>query len=251
MAALSTAEPEVRMGLGSAEADACLKGGLTMQGLHEFYPADMKDATALNGFALLIAAMRQRHHGCAIIWAREARAAREDGYPYGPGLAELGMDACVMTLLLLPDAKAILRATLDAARDAAVSAVIIELAGRQPLLDLTATRRLALAAAEKDTMVLLVRSRSGPTPSAAHTRWQVTAAPSRRLEANAPGPPAFALTLLRQRGGRDGIDIVLEWDRDTASFRLVDGLGHVAPLSRPQLALAGGGASGAQRNRAA
>ena len=95
-------------------------------------------------------------------------------------------------------------AAFDAARDAAVSAVVVELPGKSALLDLTATRRFALAAAEQDTMVLLARGEAKPCPSAAHTRWQVAAAPSRALEAHAPGAPAFVLDLLRQRGGRDG-----------------------------------------------
>ena len=47
-------------------------------------------------------------------------------------------------------------------------------------------------------MVLLARGEAKPCPSAAHTRWQVAAAPSRALEAHAPGAPAFVLDLLRQ-----------------------------------------------------
>jgi hypothetical protein len=45
--------------------------------------------------------------------------------------------------------------------------------------------------------------RTTPSPSAAHTRWQV-AAPFRRAGGQCPGHPAFALTLLRHRGGREG-----------------------------------------------
>ncbi|MDQ4420305.1 hypothetical protein OOT33_07640 [Sphingobium sp. DEHP117] len=224
---------------------------MAAQGVHEFYQAGEKDGPSLSGFALLLAAMRQRQHGGALIWAREVKAARLGGYPYGPGIAELGIDTRLLTLLTLPDAKAVLKAAFDAARDAAVSAVVMELTGRQPLLDLTATRRFALAALEMDTMTLLVRGKAKPTPSAAHTRWHVAAAPSRALEAHAPGAPAFVLDLLRQRGGRDGLRLILEWDRDTAAFRIGDHVARATPLSRPSSAMAAGGAGDARRPRAA
>ncbi len=97
--------------------------------------------------------------------------------------------------------------------------MLIELHGRQPLLDLTATRRLTLAAAETGTMVLIARDAGHERPGAAQTRWRVAAAPSTALEADAPGPPAFALTLTRHRGGREGAHFLLEWDRDIACFR--------------------------------
>jgi protein ImuA len=153
--------------------------------------------------------------------------------PYGPGLVELGIDPDAVTLLALPDGKALLRAALDCVRDGAAAAVLLELHGRQPLLDLTATRRLALAGAENETMVLLARSAAPPTPSAVHTRWQVAAAPSQPLAANAPGFPAFALTLLRRRGGREGLSITLEWNRDTVSFREQPPLPGAVPALAP------------------
>lgn len=240
-----------RLAFDIAEADIWLEGGLVAQGLHEFYPAHAKDGAALQGFTLLLAAMRQRQHGRALIWVREVKAARQGGHPYGPGLAELGIDTSMVTLLALPDAKAVLRAAFDAARDAAVSAVVVELPGKSALLDLTATRRFALAAAEQDTMVLLARGEAEPCPSAAHTRWQVAAAPSRALEAHAPGAPAFVLDLLRQRGGRDGLHLILEWDRDSASFRTRDSAARATPLPRPASAVAVGGAGDTRRTRAA
>lgn len=244
------AAPRLALGAGE-EADAWLKGGLLVRGLHEFYPADRQDMASAAGFALLLASLHRRRHGRELIWARDVSAARKGGHPYGPGLGELGVDPARTTLLALPDPRAVLRAGLDAARDRAVSAVVLELVGKQPLLDLTATRRFALAAAERDTMVLLVRGDSAQRPSAAHTRWSVSAAPSRALEANAPGAPAFSLTLLRQRGGRDGLHLMLEWDRDTASFRIPDHAAHAAPLPRPLPAVASGGTGEAGAARAA
>lgn len=220
--------------LGATRLDNALGGGLRADGLHEFHAAEALDAAGAVGFALLVARLRRELDDRPLIWARQDDAL---GLPYGPGLAELGIDPDAVTLLALPDGKALLRAGLDCVRDGAAAAVLLELHGKQPLLDLTATRRLALAGAESETMVLLTRSAASPAPSAAHTRWQVAAAPSRPLPANAPGFPAFALTLLRRRGGREGLSITLEWNRDTVSFH------ELAPLPGALPALAAGGAA--------
>ena len=68
-------------------------------------------------------------------------------------------------------------------------------------------------------MTLMLRAGASPAPSAAQTRWQVRALPSRALAANAPGRPAFAVTLLRHRGGVVEREWRVEWDRDRKSFR--------------------------------
>ena len=219
--------------LGAPTLDDALAGGLRADGLHEFHADEPADTAAALGFALLVARLRHGLDQRPLIWARQDNAS---GVPYGPGLVELGIDPDTVTLLMLKDGKALLRAGLDCVRDGAAAAVLLELHGRQPLLDLTATRRLALAGAASATMVLLARSAAPPAPSAAHTRWQVAAAPSRPLLADAPGHPAFALTLLRQRGGREGLNLTLEWNRDLVSFQ------QPAPLSGAAPAVAAGGA---------
>ncbi|MCF8708801.1 ImuA family protein [Rhizorhapis sp. SPR117] len=240
-----------RLSLDGAAADAWLGGGLRADGLHELYAAQAEDGVSATGFALLIAQLQCRARHKPLIWVREARSIAQTGMPYGPGLLDLGLKPDAITLLMLPDARAVLRAGLDSVRDGALGAVLIELVGRQPLFDLTASRRFALAAAETGTIALFTRSKAEPIPSAAHTRWEVANAPSRSLEAGSPGFPAFALTLLRHRGGRDGLHLILEWDRDTASFRQRDERGDTAPLSCAQPAMAGGRTAGSGTARAA
>jgi protein ImuA len=66
---------------------------------------------------------------------------------------------------------------------------------------------------------MMVRSGAMPMPSAALTRWEVSAAPSTPLEAKAPGKPAFAITLARARRGASGSAWIVEWDRDEQAFR--------------------------------
>ena len=96
---------------------------------------------------------------------------------------------------------------------------------------------------------LLLRIGGAPTPSAADTRWRVTAAPSAPLPGNGPGRAAFALTLLRRRAGSDGQAWRLVWDRDRGSFgdagdeRHDDGRDRAdayAPLSGAELPLSAG-----------
>ena len=209
---VTPAWPAERVSLGCADMDGWLMGGLRRDALHEAYAAAREDAAGAMALALLVAWLNHTQDaGRAIIWVRELSA---PGLPYGPGLLELGIDPEIITVLVLPDSRAVLRAALDSVRAGAASTVLIELRGRQPLLDLTATRRLALAAQDSGTMVWLVRSEAQPVPSVAQTRWQVGHAP-----AGVEHHPAFELTLLRQRGGREGLHLRMEWDRDTASFQ--------------------------------
>lgn len=236
------------LALGFAGEAQWLGAGLRADGLHEIHAApctqagskgadgafaatSFADTGAALGFALLLAEQQRRQAGASgLIWVREQGV---PGVPYGPGLAELGCDPSAITLLRLPDGKAVLRAGLDALRSGAAT-VLIELHGRQPLLDLTATRRLALAAGQTGTLALVLRCGAAPAASAAHSRWLVHAAPCVAMAENAPGRPAFALTLLRQRGGRDGLHIIVEWNRDHAAFeerRLAD-----SPANRPPAA---------------
>ena len=211
-------EAGARLALGIDRIDADLLGGLRSDGLHEFYAARIEDGASTLGFGLALARRRQAQDGRPLLWGRLARGPMAQALPYGPGLVEWGLEPARMAVLLLPDARSLLRAGLDAIRAGAAGALLLEMEGPCPLLDLTASRRMALAAAETGTMVLLVRRGAQPVPSAAHSRWEVAAAPSDMLEAGAPGAPAFALTLQRQRGGRDGMRYHLCWDRESGLF---------------------------------
>jgi protein ImuA len=138
-----------RLPLGIAGLDEWLVGGLRRDALHEAYATAREDAAGAMALALLVAWLHHAQNPAgAIIWARELSS---PSLPYGPGLIELGIDPAVITLLLLPDSRAVLRAALDSVRQGAAGAVLIELSGRQPLLDLTATRRLAWGTAPLST----------------------------------------------------------------------------------------------------
>ncbi|HEX7855983.1 MAG TPA: hypothetical protein VF503_20050 [Sphingobium sp.] len=234
--------------LGAARADEWLGGGLRGDGVHEIF-ATADDLPNALGFATLLALSSQEATGPegGLLWLRRASKA----VPYGSGLVALGLVPETITLVTLADTRALLGAALDVVRTGATRAVLIELIGRQPLLDLTATRRLVLAAAQTGTFVLIVRADAEPGLSAAHSRWQVRSAPSTALDADAPGAPVFNLTLLRQRGGREGLNILLEWNRDTASFHEWGEQGDEAPLSGGVAALVPGAERPAAQGRAA
>jgi len=225
---------------GAESLDRRLGGGLAKAALHEIYAATI-DAASAAAFALLLACRANRAK--PIFWVREAKA-RFGGKPYGHGLAELGIPPDILFLVEAPDTIAALRAGADITRCGAVGAVIIEPIGKAPALDLTASRRLALAAGHSGVMTLLLRTGVEPMPSAAHTRWQVASAPSTPFPANAPGHPAFDVTLLRHRGGIAGIEARLEWNRDRQSF-------DQTPLPGGVPAVAFGGTSQAVERRAA
>ncbi len=206
--------PAPRVEFGLAGLDERLGGGLATAAVHEIIAAADGDDAAAAGFALLLA-LRCARPG-PLVWLREDRG-RGDGRPYGLGLAELGFDPARLLLVNAPDTLAVLRAGADAVACGAVGVVIIEPHGKAAALDLTATRRLALASARSGVLTLLLRGAGPVAPSAAQSRWQVAAAASVAM-AGAPGRPAFAIRLLRHRGGVTGFDLQLEWDRDRRAF---------------------------------
>lgn len=203
---------------GIDAVDARLGGGIARAALHELFAAHAADAGAAAGFALMLA-LRGCADGKPVIWLREDRGCRMAGRLHAPGLAELGADPDALYLVGAPDTLALLRAGVDIARCGAVGAVVIEPWGKAPALDLTASRRLAMAAAASGVMTLVLRVDAQPGPSAAQTRWRVASAASTPLGGDAPGLPAFDISLLRHRGGIAGFDARMEWNRDERCFR--------------------------------
>lgn len=186
--------------------------------LHEIYAAAPADAVSAVGFALAALAAAPQGGRRATLWTRQDLAAREQGRAHAPGLSAFGLDPADLVAVGVREPREALQAGLEGARSAALAAVIVELSGAAPAYDLVASRRLAFAAAASGTRVIVLRSAATPAPSAAETRWLARAAPSRPLAAEAPGRPAFELTLLRRRGGSEGLRWIVEWNRDDRRF---------------------------------
>ncbi|ALR19051.1 ImuA family protein [Sphingobium baderi] len=227
---------------GHAPLDRMLGGGLARGRVHEFFACEGGEAAA-TGLSLILA--RLAGPQATTLWLRPSAAARQ-GVPYGPGLTALGVDPAHLLIGVMQDEGMLLRAAVEALRSPALGALLLEIRGRAPQLDLTASRRLTLAAEQSGVTALLLRLDADPTASAADTRWRVGAAPSVPLPGNAPGMSAFDLTLLRHRGGRDGVAWRLIWDNERGLFgdgrderddhgRQGEGREGGAPLSRASL----------------
>ena len=201
---------------GHAEIDAALGGGLARGRVHEVFAAEAQDAGCATGFVAVLALRL----GGTLVWLREGQAEKQGGRLHAPGLAEIGLHPAQVILGIMPDPLAVLRAAADVVRCPGVGVAVVELWREPRLLDLTASRRLALAAEASGVTVIGLRIAAAPSPSAAQTRWQVAAAPSLPMEANAPGYPAWGIELLRQRGRPAGGRWRVEWNREQA--RLAD-----------------------------
>jgi protein ImuA len=225
--ACAPAAPPVSLGV--ADVDARIDGGLTRAALHELFAAGLADVSALAGFAILLA-VRAQIGTKPVIWVREDRGDRNNGRLYAQGLVDLGADPDRFMIVHAPDTLALLRAGADIIKCSSVGAVFIEPWGKARELDLTASRRLSMAAARSGVMTLLLRSGADPGPSAALTRWRIGCAPSRLLEEDeggamstewdeyASGSPVFDIEMLRHRGGLPSFTARLEWNRDRSSF---------------------------------
>jgi protein ImuA len=225
--------------LGLDMVDTQLEGGLEAGRLHEIFAAEIADGSSAAGFTLMLA-MRAAGNGHPILWLRQQKAEALTGQLHAPGLAEIGLDPARLILGVAPDESSLLKAAADSVRCIGLGAVVIEPWREICRLDLTASRRLALAAEQSGVTALLLRTDADPVPSAAQTRWRVRAIASAMLAANAPGSPAFEIELLRHRGGPDGLSWRLEWDRDQCSFQEPAFSGAVLPLpsDRPDSARA-------------
>lgn len=227
---------------GHPGVDACLRGGLRRGALHEIFAESGHEAAA-TGFAAALAfrmAARKR-----LLWIRQDFAAGEFGGLDAGGLLELGLDPARLLLLRLADAANVLRAGGDALTCAALGALVIELAGEPKTLDLNASRRLALAGAQKGVTTFLLRFAAQPKVSTAETRWRVRAASSSHRDEDW-GFPTFDAELVRSRHGRTG-RWILAWSCDDGFFRQSGGTraadsGAVVapPADRPAAAAAQG-----------
>lgn len=205
-----------RITLGLEALDARLEGGLARGAVHEILPRTTGDATSASAFCLMLAARTAGAQGI-LAWIATDGQLRLGGMPYGPGVAELGMDPDRLFLVTAPDELACLRAAGDAVACAGLAAIIVDI-GDARRLDLTASRRLALAAERSGVTVLLLRTGKSLIASAAASRWQIAAASSSPLPGHAPGRTSLCVSLIRHRGGAHPFDMMVEWNNDDRHF---------------------------------
>src|SRR5258706_4413393 len=205
--------------LGLPAIDSVLAGGFAVGALHELAPVAPHHLGAAMGFALAVATLNAAGNasGRKALWIQTDFAGLEGGAPYGPGLDLFGL--AMERILVLSVARPIdaLWAAEEALKSRALLAVVAELPQQGAAADLTATRRLSLAARAGGGLGLLIRHQRTPLPSPAMTRWEVAGAPTTPDRFGGMGRTAFDLSLQRNRRGPCGRFIV-SWDHVARVF---------------------------------
>jgi protein ImuA len=221
--------------LGLRRADALLGGGLAAGALHEVSPAAPIHLGAANGFALALAALAGKGGkggkggNRETLWIQTDIACFEGGVPYGIGLDLFGLPARRLVVLRARRAIDALFAMEEALKCRALASVVAELPDDSA--DLTATRRLSLAARAYDGLGLLLRHRSSAMPSAAMTRWEVSASAGTRDAYGGIGPVSFLLSLVKNRRGPCGGFRVAWSHHELAFVEAADPVAVAAPFA--------------------
>lgn len=191
--------------LGLPAVDAALPGGgVALGGLHELRPLTAAAEPAL-GFAAVWLGRLAARCDRPVLWVTAA------GEPYAPALAALGLPLRRL-LVARPAGRAQLLWCLEAALQCPGLAGVV---GELTSLDLTAARRLQLAARASGVTALVVNAGEGANN--ALTRWRIGPAPSA-----ADGSWRWRLRLERCRGrAAAGEEWLVEWDDATGGLCLV------------------------------
>jgi protein ImuA len=206
LARTSLPPERLALSLGVGEADQALGGGLALGALHEVYARDW----AAGGFAACLAIRAAGAafggKGGALFWVRPDYEALEYGGLHAQGVAELGGRPENLVLVRTANATEALAAASDILACAPVGALLLEMSGMPKALDLLASRKLNFAANASGVTAILLREGAEVLPSAAQTRWQVSAAPSvsQAGDESSWGLPSFNATLTRNRLGPTG-----------------------------------------------
>lgn len=199
--------------------DRVLAGGLRRDALHEIRGAVSRDAAAATGFAAAILARLAEEDDRPVLWIAEAAASHEAGRLYGAGLDRFGLDTKHLIVVRVHKPGDALWVFEEGLSCRGLAAVLTEIRGEPRLLDLTASRRLALRARAGGVMGLLLRQSDRAEPGAATTRWLVAPRPAATLDDYPAGigEPVWRLTLERNRLGATGAFDV-EWDHGRRCF---------------------------------
>lgn len=193
----STRDDELPFGLSAIDGRLA-GGGLRRNALHEAAPARaaLCDDAAATLFVAGASARLAAGKG-TVVWA----LTRPD--LYAPGLEQAGLPAANVLHAEARDDPTVLALMEDALRHGGLAAVV----GEVRRADMTATRRLQLAAAEAGVPAFLLRrwrkQDACPLsePSAAATRWSITSVSSAPLTHPGVGRGRWEVACVRQRGG--------------------------------------------------
>lgn len=133
------------------------------------------------------------------LWVQDKAALRRTGRPYRPGLPQGLRHRLIHVAAQTPED--MLFALEEGLRCRDLAFVIGEISGNPRALDLTASRRLGLAAEKHGVPLWLVRLDAARDLSSARQRWAVraTTSPEPRWNPAAPGVPSWQAELFRAR----------------------------------------------------
>jgi protein ImuA len=198
-------QPPAVLPFGVPAVDRRLPGGGLVRGaLHEVAGggADVVHGTAA---ALFAAGLLARAPG-RVLWC----LTRPD--LFAPALAQVGLDPDRVIYVEAGDDASVLSCAEEGLRHGGLGGVVAEVAK----LSLTASRRLQLAAEAGGTLGLALRRWRRPAeasdfgqPTAARTRWRVSALPSAPLPVPGVGRARWLVELVRAQAGASA-DWVLE-----------------------------------------
>ena len=211
---------------GIADMDTHLPGGgLALGALHEVTGG--RNGAVDEAAATLFAAGIAARTGGKVLWCLK----RAD--LFAPGLAQAGLAADRVIHVEAGDDRSVLACIEEGLRPGGLGAVV----GDVRRLSMTASRRLQLAAEGTETMGLVLRRgrkaemETGP-PSAARTRWRISARPSAPLPGPGVGRPRWRVELTRCRGGQPA-EFELEACDATGHLAFPADLGHgLGPAKR-------------------
>jgi protein ImuA len=170
------------------------------------------------GCGAAFAAVLLARSGGTVLWI----AAGGDALTaWPPGLARFGLLPENLVLLRADRWGDALWAMEETLRCPAVTGAVLAPDWQaENVLDLTASRRLQLAAEAGGGIGLLLQpDMASPPPSAAATRWRI-AALNAAGAGHGMGDPCWRLELLRQRGGRPGGPWSVSWRAAAGSMEL-------------------------------
>lgn len=181
--------------------DSCFEqGALPLGCLHEIVASGREEDAAANGFVAGLLGKLPKNSG--LVWITKKRSV------FPPGLTMFGIEPDRVVFAELNKERDALWAAEEALRSKAVSAVVADIAN----IDLTASRRLQLAAEHSGAGAFLLRiNPKSISSSACVSRWQVKHAASVAPD-GLPGVgfPRWDVELLKVRNGRSG-QFTLEW----------------------------------------
>lgn len=205
-AARATRGPALAFGVPAID-ERLADRGLDAAGLHEVAAASasLNEDAAATLFLAGIAARFAEQPDFTVLWAVTAFDL------YAPGLEQVGLGPEKLLYAQGRKDVEVLAMAEDALRDGSLACVIAEVKAA----DMTATRRLQLAASDGRTPMLLYRRHRSrercplSMPSSAMTRWRIGCLSSERLPCPGVGRPRWRVELVRQRNG-DPFSLELE-----------------------------------------